>query len=87
MKIVYQLILNKVNHDSPLFEKKEEAQKAFAKIRNFFLSKEQDVTVVCDEEDNFCIYWLGGWRGDGEYNLWIREIELGKLPAGFENLQ
>lgn len=73
---LYQVVLNKIDERSPIFQTREEAVSIVRNYANYM--KRRGCDVVQDREDMFSAIW-GGWS-EHQNVMWIREIQIGKIP-------
>ena len=78
---LYQVILNRVEANSPVFQTREEALALIARYSNYM--KLRGWEVIYDNEDFFSAIW-GGWSANMN-TMWIREIQTGKIPETWIN--
>jgi len=77
---LYQVVLNSVSYDSPIFTSLEEARKVISDYSKFM--KKRGCGVVVDTPDKFSGIW-GGWNSVCN-TIWIKEIEDGKIPMSWD---
>ena len=77
---LYQVVLNSVSHDSPIFSSLEGARKVVADYSKFM--KKRGCDVVVDTPDKFTGVW-GGWNSTSN-TIWIKDIEDGKIPVSWD---
>ena len=73
---LYQVVLNKIDDRSPIFQTREEAQALVRKYATYM--KRRGCQVIKEEPDHFSAIW-GGWS-EHQNIMWIREIQVGKIP-------
>lgn len=75
---LYQVVLNKVDDRSPIFQTRAEAEVLVRKYANHVKNRAR-CEVIDDRADRFTAIW-GGWQ-ESETTMWIREVEVGKVPT------
>ena len=78
---LYQVVLNKIDDRSPIFQNREEAIAMVRGYRNYMVRRGCD--IVTDQEDKFSAIW-GGWS-EHQNTMWIREIKLGEIPGTWKD--
>lgn len=73
---LYQVILNRVEANTPVFQTREEALALITRYSDYM--KLRGCVVTHDNEDFFSAIW-GGWS-ENKNTMWVREIQTGKIP-------
>jgi hypothetical protein len=77
---LYQVVLNKVDDRTPIFQTRAEAVALIRKYATHMKNRGR-CEIIEDQEDRFSAIW-GGWE-EKTSTMWIREVEAGKIPIGW----
>ncbi len=78
---LYQVILNNLDERSPIFKTREEAVALIRGYANYM--KRRGCQVVQESDERFQAIW-GGWS-EHQNTIWLREIQVGKVPETWKD--